>query len=545
MSPNNNHESEFTFRKNDDIGAAGAEDDTQFLSECFIDTGEIGTLLDCQNPRRVVVGRTGAGKTALLTEVANLCGEVISLSPHSLSINYIANNTVIRFFEDAGVNLSPFYSLLWKHIFVVELLKRKYHITSQESQKQTMIRLRELLSKDHIKELAIDYLENWGNKFWLTTEERMHELTSRIEKSLFGSLQAGSTGLQGKFEGGKKLTEEEKLEVVQLGKKAVSEVQIRELENLISVLDEAIFTDRQQRFYITIDTLDEEWADDRIRFRLIKSLIDTIRRFQKVENVEIIIALRQDLLDKVLHSTHDPGFQEEKYESLYLYVKWSPDQLRQLISKRLNTLVRRRYTKKIIDPKELFPNTINGKKSLDYIISRTFHRPRDAILFVNECIALSEGRPSFSVSILKKAEEEYSHKRLQSLATEWQLIYPNLEAISQMFYGMKEHFPVSEITKHFLCEKYTDVIETVDETKNDPMTIALDKLYTDDGNVNSVRNSLVRTLHFVGLFGIKVGSTSSISWTHETRLSLSPGQIRPSSTIHVHPMFHRALGIQT
>ena len=82
--------STFVFRKNDDIGAAGAEDDERFLTECFVDTGDLSVLLDCENPRRVVVGRTGAGKTALLTAIASKRQNIIVLSPHALSLNFIA-----------------------------------------------------------------------------------------------------------------------------------------------------------------------------------------------------------------------------------------------------------------------------------------------------------------------------------------------------------------------------------------------------------------------------------------------------------------------
>ena len=62
----------FRFRKLGLIGAAAAEDDGQFLKDCFIDTGELDTLRDCKNARRIVVGRTGVGKTALLIRLAEL-----------------------------------------------------------------------------------------------------------------------------------------------------------------------------------------------------------------------------------------------------------------------------------------------------------------------------------------------------------------------------------------------------------------------------------------------------------------------------------------
>jgi len=124
---------QFAFRKHDDVGAAATEQDAQYLDECFVDTGDAGILLDRNEPKRIIVGRTGSGKTALLHRIKNSNENVVELSPHELSLNFIATNKVISFFEEAGVNLTPFYVLLWKHILVVELIKKKFHIDDDAS----------------------------------------------------------------------------------------------------------------------------------------------------------------------------------------------------------------------------------------------------------------------------------------------------------------------------------------------------------------------------------------------------------------------------
>lgn len=59
----------FTFRKNSTLGAAAAEDDHHFLEKCYIDTGDLGVLTDLTNPKRIVIGRIGSGKPALLTKL--------------------------------------------------------------------------------------------------------------------------------------------------------------------------------------------------------------------------------------------------------------------------------------------------------------------------------------------------------------------------------------------------------------------------------------------------------------------------------------------
>ena len=96
------------FRRHDIIGCAAAEEDDAFLNSCFVDTGDLQSILEFSDPKRIVVGRTGAGKTALLTKASKSNYEVIEISPHALSLNFIANNSVINFFEAAGLNLAAY-----------------------------------------------------------------------------------------------------------------------------------------------------------------------------------------------------------------------------------------------------------------------------------------------------------------------------------------------------------------------------------------------------------------------------------------------------
>ena len=545
MSKDNNCSDKYCFSRHDNIGAAAAEDDGIYLRECFVDTGDLDVLLESKNPKRVIIGRTGAGKSALLTHIYQDCDNVISLSPHSLSLNYIANNNVIEFFEEAGVNLSVFYGLLWRHVLVVELLKEKFKITNENAQKDYTRHIRKILyKKNKFKEMAVDYLEQWGNKFWLTTEERMHELTQRIEQNLSASVGSALPGVNLTAKGAHMLSEEQRSEVIQIGKRVVSEIQIRELENIITVLEEEIFNDEQQKYFIIIDGLDEEWVDERIKFKLIKSLIDSIRRFKNINSVKILVAMRQDLLDKVIHSTREQGFQEEKYESLYLRLGWSKSNLKDLIDKRISFLIQHKYTKQSVGWADIFPANVDKIPTIDYLVDRTFYRPRDMIAFMNECIITSSGEAKITAHNIKLSEEQYSYKRLQSLATEWQIIYPELFEVSQMLFGMPHRFQLSIANEDWFEEKYLEIVDSVSDKKQGPIIRLLDNLYSASGNFASTRNTFFRELYITGILGVKTGPSSTTSWSYHSSRFLAPGQLKPSSFIHIHPMFYRALGIQ-
>jgi len=536
----------FVFRKHDNVGSPAAEHDEEYLSECFVDTGGIALLLDRKNPKRIIVGRTGSGKTALLYQLIQSYNHVVKLSPHDLSLNFIATNKVISFFEEAGVNLSPFYVLLWKHLLVVELIKSKYQIKDESSYEKFKRSISAIVrKKDRNKELALDYFEKWGEKFWLTTEERIHELTKRVEESLIASADLKFKGLALNVGSAKKLTQEERSEIKEHGLDAVSKVQIRELDNMLTVLEENIFDDSKDPYYVAIDMLDEDWADERVKFKLIRSLIDVVNRFQQLSNVKIILAIRQDLLYKVHHLESASGFQEEKYKALYLNIKWSKDDLQKIVELRINKLLKSHYTKDAVCFKDVFPAHVDTEDTFDYMLKRTFFRPRDIIMFVNECLELCADKPKITAGTIKSAEGNYSIERLQSLSYEWKTLLPDLEHTSRLLFGMSERFEVSLVTQDYLQEKFEEIAYNLNSQSADPITKILYGLYSDKGgNFESARSYILREFYSIGLVGIKTGPTDAFSWTQINSSRIVAGQIRPSSMVAIHPMFHRALGIK-
>ena len=169
------HQSEFRFRRTDTIGAASAEDDTEFLKTCFVETGNYENLKDQQNIRQIVLGRTGSGKSALFEHLKHEEEErVISIEPDNLALNYVSNSSMIKYFSDLGVNLDPFYKLLWRHVLTVEVLRKHFgtHSNSEEGGLWNKIiqRFAKQTTKDKKAKQAVEYLRKWGEKFWEETE---------------------------------------------------------------------------------------------------------------------------------------------------------------------------------------------------------------------------------------------------------------------------------------------------------------------------------------------------------------------------------------
>jgi hypothetical protein len=100
----------FRFKRLDSIGAADAEQDKSFLEHCLVDIGDLAALRDCENPQRIILGRTGSGKSALLLRLKDIEPRCIEARPESLALAYISNSTILRFFENLGVKLAFSFS---------------------------------------------------------------------------------------------------------------------------------------------------------------------------------------------------------------------------------------------------------------------------------------------------------------------------------------------------------------------------------------------------------------------------------------------------
>ena len=74
------------------LGELDAEADADLLSSCFVDNGQLGALLDINSPASVVLGRTGAGKSALLYKVSLEVEHFSTLDPNDISIRFLEQN---------------------------------------------------------------------------------------------------------------------------------------------------------------------------------------------------------------------------------------------------------------------------------------------------------------------------------------------------------------------------------------------------------------------------------------------------------------------
>lgn len=114
------------------IGSIDAENDDNFLFECFVKKYDLDELLDQNSPYSIILGRTGSGKTAIVKYILSCKEKSQEIDLADTFMNYIANSNIIKFLNDIGLDLSLLFQTLWKHILCVEYIKIKWNITQQQ-----------------------------------------------------------------------------------------------------------------------------------------------------------------------------------------------------------------------------------------------------------------------------------------------------------------------------------------------------------------------------------------------------------------------------
>ncbi len=537
----------FRLRPTDLIGFAGAEEDSEFLSGCFVDTGALAILENPEDNRIIVQGRTGAGKTALVLKLKDRHpGRVLILSAESLALAHVSNSTVIRFFDDLGVNLDPFFKLLWRHVLTVELLKTEFAGSAPEAVRgfwDTLTgRLRGSNRRVNGGEEAISYLRNWGEKFWETTDRRVREVTSKIERDL--SLEAAAK-MGEMFEirplAARKLTDETRTELAERGQRIVADAQVEDLSRALDVLN-GLLSDKQKHYYLVVDRLDEKWVDDKIRYRLILALLGAAKEFIRVRNAKVVVCLRRDLVERVFRLTRSAGDQEEKYQSLYLPVVWTQRHLLEVLDRRVTQLVRSRYSgSEVVGYRDLLPKNVKGMPIDDFIGTRA-RRPRDVIAFFNACIRAGADAQKLSVDRLRNAEGEYSKDRFRALGDEWEADYPGLlDAAQVLLRGRPASFKLDSLPRQLLEDLALRLALDSPEGKLGSAARQCAEAFM---GWEAFRNHCFDVFYRVGLVGLKVDRSQVASWADELGRGVTSAEIDGSTSALTPQMYWRVLNIR-
>ena len=114
--------------------------------------------------------------------------------------------------------------------------------------------------------------------------------------------------------------------------------------------------------------------------------------------------------------------------------------------------------------------------------------------------------------MVKEAEGVHSRERLRALEFEWYGTYPNIFHLAQVLRNKPSFFRTKDLD---MDELEINSIELIDsgEGKSGLDLDYMEKLYKKQISQEEYRRNIIQIFYKVGIIGIKLNTTSSLSWS--------------------------------
>ncbi|MBY5658496.1 P-loop ATPase, Sll1717 family [Rhizobium leguminosarum] len=532
------------YRQGVHVGEISAEDDDVFLAECFVAQDFYAQLLDMDSSKSIVLGRTGSGKTAVLKQIERTRADTIRIDPKEVAFDYISNSNILKFIIDIGCDVNLLFQLLWKHVFLSNSIKKYF---KDRNSFETAID--NIFDRNNPARL---YFERYQKTFWIEQDVIIKEISTGFEDKVSAGLESALgieklAQIKSSLSASQSISGSEKREIQSRVKHAVSELQMRDMNRAIDALNE-LMSNKQRHFYILMDDLDLDWVDPGLQYKLIQSLIETIKNFRKLRNVKILLALRSDVYEKSVASIEYEGVQPEKYEGLITTLKWDRESLRTLLEKRISFMFKKQYSgRDNVKFYDVFPEKIRSSSGFEYLCDRTLLRPRDLIYFVNQILDKASGSTSISQKTVSDVEADYSRKRLDALKTEWRSVHPKIDAYISLLSRQTGKNEVRElVTRDRLLEICLELaeLEGTDKFKDECFEKASQYLKRENHRkLFELTACIISVLYKIGAIELKLTKQETFYASFRNDAVIDPVQITDDASYRVTPMLWRALGI--
>lgn len=264
---------------------------------------------------------------------------------------------------------------------------------------------------------------------------------------------------------------------------------------------------------------------------------------KRVRNLKVLIALRTNIFEQLDFGARTGG-QEEKFRSLTFRMTWSAAALEALLDERARAATSR-FGEPVSGIADLLPpvNKTRGN-ALEYILSRTLLRPRDAIAYLNECFPFALNKTRLSWDHLRAAERPYSFKRYLALRDEWKASFPGIERVLNVF----KHGP-AKLSQEQLGASLESIALLVAEPTfpGSNWLTPLTEAYWSDrapSEWSQRHQPLIRLLFRVGFLGCDRGKGLVVYAHDDGEFAESASNLTRCPWFEVHPAFRPALDLE-
>lgn len=458
-----------------DLGGIDAESDPR-LAEYFVSTPYVRSVTSGR--RTLFLGRKGSGKSSLFVQLDRIArdaglstAEVLQITPDQYAW------AAMKTYQEQGLLSEQAHANAWKLTLAIEIAGRIVSLDREWSAE----------SKAAVTTLKAFLSSNFGSlqTDLVTTATRLVRDLKSINLSAFG------------FGIGAEKTERS----ASMTPAVIS-----------SLFDRIRIVAMEVPFLIGLDRLDDSWDASSESRSLLVGLLKAAKELNDSfqadlgggKGVRIIVFLRSDIYDSLTFDDKD------KHRPTEENIVWS--------SSGLHEMLQRRLPERLTVEALFEPGNMRGSIApFNYIVKRTFLRPREVLQFVYECLRdAGPGTDVVSKDNVRAAEGRYSRWKVADLKQEFSKVFPAFDQLLEALRQERQRFDSIEDLTALLERKLPD----------------LAKQY--GGRV------LVETLLDASVIGVRVADTGPARYKSEDLELVLPS----SGAVYVHQAVHRGLNIK-
>ncbi len=399
-----------------DLGDVAAENEISTLTNYFVKTPQFQQTR--QGHARIVVGRKGAGKSALFYGVRNqLLPQrnilTVDLKPEGHQFTKLREKVLENLTDGMKLHV---LTTFWYYLLLLEITNKVIEMERNTAfQSATSIKRFE-----EIQKLYEEHTSSEGD-----FSERLMNLVNRIIN---------------------KIPTETKLEIQ--NSDITNAIYNKEIKGLVKILNEHIKDFFQ--IWILFDNIDKGFPTHGVEkedILILRCLLEASRKIQNTFqnnklNCITTVFIRRDVYDLLIDETPDRGKEQ------FVNLDWSDIEL-------LKELLLKRFIYQAPELSgnfedvwaNLFELHVFGENSFQYIINRTFLRPRDVLNFVRKCIqiAISRNHDRVSTEDIQIAEQQFSEDMRNELRYEIRDIFSSEKDMLLAFMSANKYLTKEDI----------------------------------------------------------------------------------------------------
>lgn len=472
------------------LGAGRAEVDTRMLEKAFVRTSDYEALTTTYD-FNFVVGRRGAGKTALFLKVQEFFKKKSKIILNSYRFEE-HDSIALTSWADSWVKSSEgdyrsvraLLRVTWRAVILLDLLPQL---------------------DNHWKRGRIDgddYLAKYA-------KERSELLSVGGVARCLKILRQYSTP---------------DISVGELPGVIVTELELGKLEGRIKDALSSLNTLAVTLF----DGLDEGWQPTQTSTALLGGLALAVADFRDHQTDLYGLLFIRDNLFRAL-AKFDPDFSRH-IEGASLRLHWDDNGLLLIVANRLRVSLNLGEMENNIRVWNRFAHReLQNRDGFNKCLQHTLYRPRDILVLLNEAFQLAArgGRSELVEEDIEAVSQKISESRLSDLEKEYETVFPGLKVIIGTFRGTSPFYEMGSLVPEF-----NRLI-----SENDYSEIG-----SSDLAILGSGEQIFYALYSIGFLGFQDSNSEGLSFCHDGGAA-DIAATEPSQKIAIHPCYWKALGI--